>query len=127
MLKMKKEAAAEIVEMVRGVKVHVQALMAKFKLLGRRGSDGSGGDGGDGDGSGGDGDGSDVNNDGGDKTEGGGGGKMGTKLEAKGHDDFRNRFSYHAGDENRYPVGQLHRCYYHKPNVCSIIPYQVLV
>ncbi|KAK1593025.1 hypothetical protein Q3G72_034622 [Acer saccharum] len=135
-------------------------------------------------------------NDSGHKTEGGGSGKMGTKMEPKGQHDNRNRFSCHGGDENGYPVGQLHRCnyqaaiavaamaaemataimlvgiklkavamekwipkrsprvntmitltdshimqgdengypvgklhgcYYEKPNVCSIIPYQVLV
>ncbi|KAK4855287.1 hypothetical protein QYF36_005722 [Acer negundo] len=91
-------------------------------------SDGGGGDGG---GDGGDGGGgsdagggsSGGDNDDRDHTEGSGGGKMGTKMESMVQPDFRD-FRNNAGDENGYPVGQLHRRNYEKPNVCSIIPYE---
>ncbi|KAK1592449.1 hypothetical protein Q3G72_025049 [Acer saccharum] len=95
----------------------------KLQTKVKAGGDGDSGSGSAGDGGGDSGDDGD-DNDGGDRIEGGGGGKMGSKMEPNGRHDYRNRFSYHGGDENGYPVGQLHRCYYEKPNVCSIIPYQ---
>ncbi|KAK0606736.1 hypothetical protein LWI29_003607 [Acer saccharum] len=106
---------------------HLMQLLERQKKLQTKVKAGGDGDSGSGSGSAGDSGGDDGDdNDGGDKTEGGGGGggKMGTKMEPNGRHDYRNRFSYHGVDENGYPVGQLHRCYYEKPNVCSILPYQ---